>query len=172
MKWGNWDAILLAFLAAILQTTVIYNYLTLFFKRKSYISSSIILITVFIINIICSFITTIFSLPPIVNVILSAVCFSFFLMIFKGHLSSKVVFIALILSIISALELVSRVFLSYKKKLYNSQIFDIYTEVIAIIILATFFYVLRSTIKRRVGSKQNNKIHSLILFPISNIIIM
>ena len=172
MKWGNWDAILLAFLAAILQTTVIYNYLTLFFKRKSYISSSIILITVFIINIICSFITTIFSLPPIVNVILSAVCFSFFLMIFKGHLSSKVVFIALILSIISALELVSRVLLSYKAKLYNSQIFDIYTEVIAIIILATFFYVLRSTIKRRVGSKQNNKIHSLILFPISNIIIM
>ena len=172
MKWGNWDAILLAFLAAILQTTVIYNYLTLFFKRKSYISSSIILITVFIINIICSFITTIFSLPPIVNVILSAVCFSFFLMIFKGHLSSKVVFIALILSIISALELVSRVLLSYKTKLYNSQIFDIYTEVIAIIILATFFYVLRSTIKRRVGSKQNNNIHSLILFPISNIIIM
>ncbi|KJY51200.1 hypothetical protein JG29_02480 [Bombilactobacillus mellis] len=172
MKWGNWDAIFLAFLAAILQTTVIYNYLTLFFKRKSYISSSIILITVFIINIICSFITTIFSLPPIVNVILSAVCFSFFLMIFKGHLSSKVVFIALILSIISALELVSRVLLSYKAKLYNSQIFDIYTEVIAIIILATFFYVLRSTIKRRVGSKQNNKIHSLILFPISNIIIM
>ena len=172
MKWGNWDAILLAFLAAILQTTVIYNYLTLFFKRKSYISSSIILITVFIINIICSFITTIFSLPPIVNVILSAVCFSFFLMIFKGHLSSKVVFIALILSIISALELVSRVLLSYKTKLYNSQIFDIYTEVIAIIILATFFYVLRTTIKRRVGSKQNNNIHSLILFPISNIIIM
>ena len=172
MKWGNWDAILLAFLAAILQTTVIYNYLTLFFKRKSYISSSIILITVFIINIICSFITTIFSLPPIVNVFLSAVCFSFFLMIFKGHLSSKVVFIALILSIISALELVSRVLLSYKAKLYNSQIFDIYTEVIAIIILATFFYILRSTIKRRVGSKQNNKIHSLILFPISNIIIM
>lgn len=78
MKWGNWDAIFLAFLAAILQTTVIYNYLTLFFKRKSYISSSIILITVFIINIICSFITTIFSLPPIVNVILSAVCFPFF----------------------------------------------------------------------------------------------
>ena len=172
MKWGNWDAILLAFLAAILQTTVIYNYLALFFKRESSLSNNIILITVFIINIICSFITTIFSLPPVVNVILSTVCFSFFLIIFKGHFSSKAIFIALILSIISALELVSRVLLSYKAKLYNSQIFDIYTEVIAIIILATFFYILRSTIKRRVGSKQNNKIHSLILFPISNIIIM
>ena len=172
MKWGNWDAILLAFLAAILQTTVIYNYLTLFFKRESSLSNNIILITVFIINVICSFITTIFSLPPVVNVILSAVCFSFFLIIFKGHFSSKAIFIALILSIISALELVSRVLLSYKEKLYNSQIFDIYTEVIAIIILAIFFYVLRLTIKRRVGSKQNNKIHSLILFPISNIIIM
>lgn len=172
MKWGNWDAILLAFLAAILQTTVIYNYLALFFKRESSLSNNIILITVFIINIICSFITTIFSLPPVVNVILSTVCFSFFLIIFKGHFSSKAIFIALILSIISALELVSRVLLSYKEKLYNSQIFDIYTEVIAIIILAIFFYVLRLTIKRRVGSKQNNKIHSLILFPISNIIIM
>lgn len=172
MKWGNWDAIILAFLAAILQTTVIYNYLALFLKKESSLSNNIILITVFIINIICSFITTIFSLPPVMNVILSTVCFLLFLIIFKGHFLSKAVFIALILSIISALELVSRVLLSHKTKLYNSQIFDIYTEVIAIIIFVIFFYILRLTIKRRVGSKQNNKIHSLILFPISNIIIM
>lgn len=171
MKCENCNAIFLAFLAAVLQITVVYNYMGLFFKKESS-SNNILLITVFIINIICSFITTIFSLSPVVNVILSAICFSFFLIIFKGHFSSKAIFIALILSIISALELISRVILSYKKKLYHSQIFDIYTEVIATIILATFFYILRSTIKRRVGNKQNNKIHSLILFPISNIIIM
>lgn len=143
----------------------------LFFKKESS-SNNIFLITVFIINIICSFITTIFSLSPVVNVILSAICFSLFLIMFKGNFSSKVIFIALILSIISALELFSRVVLSYKKNLYKKQIFDIYTEVIAIIILATLFYVLKSTVKRKLGSKQNNRVLSIIAFPISNIIIM
>ena len=93
-------------------------------------------------------------------------------MIFDGHLSIKLVFLTLILTIGIALELASRVLLSDARSIYNSQIFDIYTEVFAMVIFATLFYILKSTVKRRWGSKQNNKIHSLILFPISNMAIM
>ena len=171
MKWGNWDAILLAFLAAILQTTVIYNYLALFFKRKTSISG-IIIIIIIITNIFGSYLTTVLILPPIVNIIFAIIYLSLFLMIFDGHLSIKLVFLTLILTIGIALELASRVLLSDARSIYNSQIFDIYTEVFAMVIFATLFYILKSTVKRRWGSKQNNKIHSLILFPISNMAIM
>ena len=171
MKWGNWDAILLAFLAAILQTTVIYNYLALFFKRKSSISG-IIIIIIIITNIFGSYLTTVLILPNIVNIIFAIIYLSLFLMIFDGHLSIKLVFLTLILTIGIALELASRVLLSYVRTIYTPQIFDIYTEVFAMVIFTTLFYVLKSTVKRRWGSKQNNKVHSLILFPISNIIIM
>ena len=171
MKWGNWDAILLAFLAAILQTTVIYNYLALFFKRKSSISG-IIIIIIIITNIFGSYLTTVLILPPIVNIIFAVIYLSLFLMIFDGHLSIKLVFLTLILTIGIALELASRVLLSDARSIYNSPIFDIYTEVFAMVIFATLFYILKSTVKRRWGSKQNNKIHSLILFPISNMAIM
>ena len=171
MKWGNWDAIFLAFLAAILQTTVIYNYLALFFKRKSSISG-IIIIIIIITNIFGSYLTTVLILPPIVNIIFAVIYLSLFLMIFDGHLSIKLVFLTLILTIGIALELASRVLLSDVRTIYTPQIFDIYTEVFAMVILATFFYILKSTVKRRWGSKQNNKIHSLILFPISNMAIM
>ena len=171
MKWGNWDAILLAFLAAILQTTVIYNYLALFFKRKSSISG-IIIIIIIITNIFGSYLTTVLILPNIVNIIFAIIYLSLFLMIFDGHLSIKLVFLTLILTIGIALELASRVLLSDVRAIYTPQIFDIYTEVFAMVIFTTLFYVLKSTVKRRWGSKQNNKVHSLILFPISNIIIM
>lgn len=171
MKWGNWDAILLAFLAAILQTTVIYNYLALFFKRKSSINN-IIVILIFIINIILSWMTTIFVFPVYINFILSILCWLLFLIIFNGYLSLKFIFITLIFSITSSAELIIMVLLSYCKKIYDQQMFRIYTEVIIMIILSVFFYVLRSIIKRRLGSKQNNKVHSLILFPVSNIAIM
>ncbi|NUG66949.1 GHKL domain-containing protein [Lactobacillus mellis] len=171
MKWGNWDAILLAFLAAILQTTVIYNYLTLFFKRKSSISG-IIIIIIMITNIFGSYLTTVLILPNIVNIVFAIIYLSLFLMIFDGHLSIKLVFLTLILTIGIALELASRVLLSDARSIYNPQIFDIYTEVFAMVIFTALFYVLKSTVKRRWGSKQNNKVHSLILFPISNIIIM
>lgn len=171
MKWGNWDAILLAFLAAILQTTVIYNYLALFFKRKSSISG-IIIIIIIITNIFGSYLTTVLILPNIVNIIFAIIYLSLFLMIFDGHLSIKLVFLTLILTIGIALELASRVLLSDVRSIYTPQIFDIYTEVFAMVIFTTLFYVLKSTVKRRWGSKQNNKVHSLILFPISNIIIM
>lgn len=169
MKWGNWDAIFLAFLAAILQTTVIYNYLALFFKRKSSISGIIIII---ITNIFGSYLTTVLILPNIVNIVFAIIYLSLFLMIFDDHLSIKLVFLTLILTIGIALELASRVLLSDVRSLYTPQIFDIYTEVFAMVIFTTLFYVLKSTVKRRWGSKQNNKVHSLILFPISNIIIM
>ncbi len=171
MKWGNWDAILLAFLAAILQTTVIYNYLALFFKRKSSINN-IIVILIFIINIILSWMTTIFVFPVYINFILSILCWLLFLIIFNGYLSLKFIFITLIFSITSSAELIIMVLLSYCKKIYDQQMFRIYTEVIIMIILSVFFYVLRSIIKRRLGSKQNNKVRSLILFPVSNIAIM
>ncbi len=171
MKWGNWDAILLAFLAAILQTTVIYNYLALFFKRKSSVSN-IIVILIFIINIILSWMTTIFVFPVYINFILSILCWLLFLIIFNGYLSLKFIFITLIFSITSSAELIIMVLLSYCKNIYDQQMFRIYTEVIIMIILSVFFYVLRSIIKRRLGSKQNNKVHSLILFPVSNIAIM
>ena len=171
MKWGNWDAILLAFLAAILQTTVIYNYLALFFKRKSSISG-IIIIIIIITNIFGSYLTTVLILPNIVNIVFAIIYLSLFLMIFDGHLSIKLVFLTLILTIGIALELASRVLLSDVRAIYTPQIFDIYTEVFAMVIFTTLFYVLKSTVKRRWGSKQNNKVHSLILFPISNIIIM
>ncbi|MCT6890750.1 MAG: hypothetical protein M3Z87_14030, partial [Lactobacillus sp.] len=171
MKWGNWDAILLAFLAAILQTTVIYNYLALFFKRKSSISG-IIIIIIIITNIFGSYLTTVLILPNIVNIVFAIIYLSLFLMIFDGHLSIKLVFLTLILTIGIALELASRVLLSDVRSIYTPQIFDIYTEVFAMVIFTTLFYVLKSTVKRRWGSKQNNKVHSLILFPISNIIIM
>ena len=171
MKWGNWDAILLAFLAAILQTTVIYNYLALFFKRKSSINN-IIVILIFIINIILSWMTTMFVLPVYINFILSILCCLLFLIIFNGYLSLKFIFITLIFSITSSAELIIMVLLSYCKNIYDQQMFRIYTEVIIMIILSVFFYVLRSIIKRRLGSKQNNKVHSLILFPVSNIAIM
>ena len=171
MKWGNWDAILLAFLAAILQTTVIYNYLALFFKRKSSINN-IIVILIFIINIILSWMTTIFVFPVYINFILSILCWLLFLIIFNGYLSLKFIFITLIFSITSSAELIIMVLLSYCKNIYDQQMFRIYTEVIIMIILSVFFYVLRSIIKRRLGSKQNNKVHSLILFPVSNIAIM
>lgn len=171
MKWGNWDAIFLAFLAAILQTTVIYNYLALFFKRKSSISG-IIIIIIIITNIFGSYLTTVLILPNIVNIVFAIMYLSLFLMIFDGHLSIKLVFLTLILTIGIALELASRVLLSDVRSLYTPQIFDIYTEVFAMVIFTTLFYVLKSTVKRRWGSKQNNKVHSLILFPISNIIIM
>ena len=171
MKWGNWDAILLAFLAAILQTTVIYNYLALFFKRKSSINN-IIVILIFIINIILSWMTTMFVLPVYINFILSILCWLLFLIIFNGYLSLKFIFITLIFSITSSAELIIMVLLSYCKNIYDQQMFRIYTEVIIMIILSVFFYVLRSIIKRRLGSKQNNKVHSLILFPVSNIAIM
>lgn len=171
MKWGNWDAILLAFLAAILQTTVIYNYLALFFKRKTSISG-IIIIIIIITNIFGSYLTTVLILPNIVNIVFAIIYLSLFLMIFDGHLSIKLVFLTLILTIGIALELASRVLLSDVRAIYTPQIFDIYTEVFAMVIFTTLFYVLKSTVKRRWGSKQNNKVHSLILFPISNIIIM
>ena len=171
MKWGNWDAILLAFLAAILQTTVIYNYLTLFFKRKSSISG-IIIIIIIITNIFGSYLTTVLILPNIVNIVFAIIYLSLFLVIFDGHLSIKLVFLTLILTIGIALELASRVLLSDVRAIYTPQIFDIYTEVFAMVIFTALFYVLKSTVKRRWGSKQNNKVHSLILFPISNIIIM
>ena len=171
MKWGNWDAILLAFLAAILQTTVIYNYLALFFKRKSSVSNFIVIL-IFIINIILSWMTTIFVFPVYINFILSILCWLLFLIIFNGYLSLKFIFITLIFSITSSAELIIMVLLSYCKNIYDQQMFRIYTEVIIMIILSVFFYVLRSIIKRRLGSKQNNKVHSLILFPVSNIAIM
>lgn len=171
MKWGNWDAILLAFLAAILQTTVIYNYLALFFKRKSSVSNFIVIL-IFIINIILSWMTTIFVFPVYINFILSILCWLLFLIIFNGYLSLKFIFITLIFSITSSAELIIMVLLSYCKNIYDQQMFRIYTEVIIMIILSVFFYVLRSIIKRRLGSKQNNKVRSLILFPVSNIAIM
>ena len=171
MKWGNWDAILLAFLAAILQTTVIYNYLALFFKRKSSVSN-IIVILIFIINIILSWMTTIFVFPVYINFILSILCWLLFSIVFNGYLSLKAMLITLILSITTALELVSVVLLSYCTTLYDQQIFRIYNETIVIITLSVIFYFLRSIVKRRLGSKQNNKVHSLILFPITNMAIM
>lgn len=171
MKWGNWDSILLAFLAAILQTTVIYNYLALFFKRK-YSVNNIIVILIFIINIILSWMTTIFVFPVYINFILSILCWLLFLIIFNGYLSLKFIFMTLIFSITSSAELIIMVLLSYCKNIYDQQVFRIYTEVIIMIILSVLFYVLRSIIKRRLGSKQNNKVHSLILFPVSNIAIM
>ena len=171
MKWGNWDAILLAFLAAILQTTVIYNYLALFFKRKSSINN-IIVILIFIINIILSWMTTIFVFPVYINFILSILCWLLFSIVFNGYLSLKAMLITLILSITTALELVSVVLLSYCTTLYDQQIFRIYNETIVIITLSVIFYFLRSIVKRRLGSKQNNKVHSLILFPITNMAIM
>lgn len=171
MKWGNWDAILLAFLAAILQTTVIYNYLALFFKRKSSVSN-VIVILIFIINIILSWMTTIFVFPVYINFILSILCWLLFSIVFNGYLSLKAMLITLILSITTALELVSVVLLSYCTTLYDQQIFRIYNETIVIITLSVIFYFLRSIVKRRLGSKQNNKVHSLILFPITNMAIM
>lgn len=171
MKWGNWDAILLAFLAAVLQTTVIYNYLALFFKRKSSINN-IIVILIFIINIILSWMTTIFVFPVYINFILSILCWLLFSIVFNGYLSLKAMLITLILSITTALELVSVVLLSYCTTLYDQQIFRIYNETIVIITLSVIFYFLRSIVKRRLGSKQNNKVHSLILFPITNMAIM
>lgn len=171
MKWGNWDAILLAFLAAILQTTVIYNYLALFFKRKTSVSN-IIVILIFIINIILSWMTTIFVFPVYINFILSILCWLLFSIVFNGYLSLKAMLITLILSITTALELVSVVLLSYCTTLYDQQIFRIYNETIVIITLSVIFYFLRSIVKRRLGSKQNNKVHSLILFPITNMAIM
>ncbi|NUF25397.1 ATP-binding protein [Bombilactobacillus mellis] len=171
MKWGNWDAILLAFLAAILQTTVIYNYLALFFKRKSSVSNFIVIL-IFIINIILSWMTTIFVFPVYINFILSILCWLLFSIVFNGYLSLKAMLITLILSITTALELVSVVLLSYCTTLYDQQIFRIYNETIVIITLSVIFYFLRSIVKRRLGSKQNNKVHSLILFPITNMAIM
>lgn len=171
MKWGNWDNIILAFLASVLQTTVIYNYLALFFKRKTTINNIIVLL-IFIVNIGLSWTTTIFVFPVYINFILSILCWLLFSVIFNGYLSLKAMLITLILSISSALELVSIVLLSDCKKLYDQQIFRIYTETIVIIALSVIFYFLRSIVKRRIGSKQNNKVHSLILFPITNIAIM
>ena len=171
MKWGNWDAILLAFLAAILQTTVIYNYLALFFKRKSSISG-IIIIIIIITNIFGSYLTTVLILPPIVNIVFAVLCWLLFSIVFNGYLSLKAMLITLILSITTALELVSVVLLSYCTTLYDQQIFRIYNETIVIITLSVIFYFLRSIVKRRLGSKQNNKVHSLILFPITNMAIM
>ena len=118
------------------------------------------------------YLTTVLILPNIVNIIFAIIYLSLFLMIFDGHLSIKLVFLTLILTIGIALELASRVLLSDVRAIYTPQIFDIYTEVFAMVIFTTLFYVLKSTVKRRWGSKQNNKVHSLILFPISNIIIM
>ena len=171
MKWGNWDNIILAFLASALQTTVIYNYLALFFKRKTTINNIIVLL-IFIVNIGLSWTTTIFVFPVYINFILSILCWLLFSVIFNGYFSLKAMLITLILSISSALELVSIVLLSDCKKLYDQQISRIYTETIVIIALSVIFYFLRSIVNRRIGSKQNNKVHSLILFPITNIAIM
>ena len=116
--------------------------------------------------------TTIFVFPVYINFILSILCWLLFLIIFNGYLSLKFIFITLIFSITSSAELIIMVLLSYCKNIYDQQMFRIYTEVIIMIILSVLFYVLRSIIKRRLGSKQNNKVHSLILFPVSNIAIM
>lgn len=171
MKWGNWDAIFLAFLAAVLQTVVFYNYLALFFKRKSSINN-IIAILIFIINIILSWVTTLFVFPAYINFILSCLCWLLLSIIFEGSLSLKAMLITLVFSIAIALELVSLVLLSYFKKMYGQQIFRIYNETIVVITLSVIFYFLRSVLKRRLGSKQNNKVNSLILFPITNMAIM